>query len=156
MKKKVLIVYASNSGGTFLVAEAIQKVLGKKHQVAMQKAADTKPDDLYKYDVLIFGSPSWHIAGMGDGLPQETMLALTRKCAGKKLPNKQSAIFGCGDRAYTFFCGAVSYLENFAASVGAERIIDSLRIGGYFFDLEKNEKIVQKWAAELIKKISAL
>jgi flavodoxin len=154
MKKNILIVYASNSGANFLVAEAIKKILDRQHAVVMQKAVDTNPEDLQNFDLVILGSPSWRIPGMGDGLPQETMLALIKKCAGKKLPEKQFAVFGCEDKSYTFFCGAVNFLENFVASVQGKKIIDSLRINGYFFNLEKNEDMVQKWGTELLGKIN--
>ena len=153
MRKNILIVYASNSGGTFLIAEMLKNMLCKKHEVIMQKATDTKPDDMQNYDIIIFGSPSWRIPGMGDGLPQETMLSFIKNCAGKEFLNKQFAVFGCGDRAYTFFCGAVTFLENFVNSVHGKKIIDSLRINGYFFNLESNEKLAKEWGSKLISKI---
>ncbi|MFA5154927.1 MAG: flavodoxin domain-containing protein [Patescibacteria group bacterium] len=153
MSKRVIIVYASNSGATFLVAEIIARVLKRRYQVTMQKAAATQPVDLEQYDVLLFGSPSWRVPGRGDGFPQETMLDFMRRCAGREFPGQQCAAFGCGDSSYTLFCGAVNQLEKFLFDLKAKRVSDSLRIDGYFFDREKNMALAERWAEELLQKI---
>ncbi|MFA5886304.1 MAG: flavodoxin domain-containing protein [Patescibacteria group bacterium] len=154
MSKKIIIIYASNSGSTFLVGEIIAHILGRKHQVVMQKAADTSPDDLLKYDIFILGSPSWSTPGLGEGFPQETMLAFIKSCAGLDLSGKQCVAFGCGDSSYTLFCGAVNQLEKFMADLKGTRLINSLRVDGYFFDLPKNIALVKKWAQALLAHIS--
>ena len=154
MSKKIVIVYASNSGSTFLVGEIIADILGRKHKIVIQKAVDTRPDDLLKYDIFIFGSPSWSAPGLGEGFPQETMTAFIKSCAGVDLSGKKCAAFGCGDSSYTLFCGAVNQLEKFMADLKGDRLINSLRIDGYFFDRPKNIALVKKWARSLLSKIA--
>ncbi len=155
MIKNILIVYASYSGSTFLVAETITETLRKKYKVVMQKAADTFPDDLQKYDVIIFGSPSWSVLGK-EAFPHESMSALMDECAGRKYIDKYCAAFGCGDSTYTLFCGAVNQLERFISEIKAKKITESLRIDAYYFKLEENEELVQRWADELLTKIKKL
>jgi flavodoxin len=154
MSKKIIIVYASNSGSTFLVGEIIAHILGRKHQVVMQKAAATSPNDLLQYDIAIFGSPSWSASGLGEGFPQETMIAFIKSCVGLDLSGKKCAAFGCGDSSYTLFCGAVNQLEKFIVDLKGSRLTNSLRIDGYFFDLPKNIALAKKWAQTLLSKIS--
>jgi len=154
MSKKIIIVYASNSGSTFLVGEIIAHILGRKHQVVMQKAADTHPDDFLQYDIFILGSPSWSVPGQGYSFPQETMLSLIKSCVGLDLSGKQCAAFGCGDSSYTLFCGAVNQLEKFMFDLKSTRVIDSLHVDKYFFDRPKNIALTENWAQVLLTKIS--
>ena len=151
MSSKAIIVYASNSGATFLVAETIARVLKRRLTVTIQKSADTKPADLKKYDILIFGSPSWDIVGRGNGLPQETMLDFIESCAGQKFPGKLCAAFGCGDSSYSSFCAAVYRLEKLISDLEGKRVVDSLRIDGYFFNLKENSALAESWAKNLLK-----
>jgi len=154
MTKNILIVYASNSGSTFLVGEMIKNYLSKKYTVAMQTAAMTQPDDLEKYDIILLGSPSWHVLSRGDGFPQETMLAFMERCAGRSFPDKRFAAFGCGDSDYTLFCGAVFRLETFIGKLQGQKIMEPLKVDSYFFRPVEGDKQVEQWAGELMKKIS--
>ncbi len=156
MKKKIIIVYASNSGGTYLVGRTLQAMLAPKYEVILKKAALTSPSELQNYDGILLGSPSWRVKGHGDGSPQETMIAFMEKAAGEQYNNKPCAIFGCGDRSYTYFCGAVDHLEKFAETHALKKIRPSLRIDGYFFDLLNNEQRVKEWGKNLLQELSRL
>lgn len=152
MTKNILIVYASNSGSTFLVGEIIAKTLSEKYKVDLKKASNTSADDLEKYDVIILGSPSWSVLGK-EAFPQEAMLAFMERCVDRKFLDKQCAAFGCGDSAYTLFCGAVNQLERFIMQIKGRKIMESLRIDAYYFKLKENEELAKQWAGELLKKI---
>ena len=145
---KLLLVYATNSGSCFLVAERVVAILKAKHQVTVQLAVHTTPDDLEKFDGIILGTPSWSVEGQ-EGYPHETMLKLIRACAGRDFSSKRFALFGCGDNSYTIFCGAVDHLVKFVSSVHGKNIVDPLRIDSYFFDLKGNNKLVDAWAKKL-------
>lgn len=155
MIKKVLIVYASNSGSTFLVGEIIASTLGEQYEVAIQQARDTMPTDLQKYDLLLFGSPSWSVQGK-EAFPHEAIIDFMARCADEQVIDKPCAAFGCGDSSYTLFCGAVNQLERFIAQIKGKKITNSLKIDGYFFNLAGNEELTREWARELLQKISAL
>lgn len=149
---KILIVYASNSGSTYLVANQLREVLRAKHAVTVKKAAETTPDMVQKYPVVLLGSPSWSVEGH-EGYPQETILRLMREMENIQYDGRRQrwALFGCGDTSYTFFCGAVDHLEHFVRSFGGESLLSPLKIDGYFFTVKESEKAVAGWAKKLIK-----
>lgn len=149
---KILISYATNSGSCFLVAERIQKILAPAHTVVVQLAAKTTPDDIEKNDCIILGTPSWSVEGH-EGYPQESMLKLLRAGSNHNFPSKLFALYGCGDNSYTFFCGAVDHLENFVISVKGQTVLESLRLDSYFFELKRNNDLVDAWTQKIAKKL---
>ena len=149
----ILLIYATNSGSTYSVAKIIQNLLEKKgHQVVTKKVVETHPDELHPYNLVILGSPSWDYDGK-EGMPHETMVEFMKKTTGYNYNGKLFTIFGCGDKAYTYFCGAVDHLENFVKENNGNQIVESLKIDGFFFNEEKNSKKVEDWAKHLISKL---
>ncbi len=149
---KILLLYATNSGGTFLAGKTIKEVLQKKHALEMKKIEKVRAQELSKYDLVILGSPSWDF-GKKQGQPHETFLQFMAENKGMNLEGKKFAVYGCGDSSYTYFCGGVDNLENFIKNLKGKLIINSLRINGYFFDLNKNAQLVKNWAKKLLKAI---
>jgi flavodoxin I len=147
---KILLAYASNSGGTFLSGKIIKEVLGEKHSVEMKKIENTGPSEFQQYDLVIFGSPSWDF-GENQGQPHETFLKFIALNKNLDLNKKRFAVYGCGDTSYTYFCGAVDNLEKFIKESNGELIIKPLKINGYFFNLEENNKLVRDWAQKVLK-----
>lgn len=147
-----LIVYASNSGGTYLTAKLIRDSLesfGTK--VFLKKAKDTSVKDLEEADLILIGSPSWYLEE--EGRPHGTIVDFMEKFKDKDFSSKNFALFGCGDRSYLHFCGAVDELEEFVKGVKGKKMSDSLKIDGFFFDLEGSTVQVEKWAKSLGAKI---
>ncbi len=142
---KILIVYGSTTGNTEMVAEEIMDSL-KDHEVSLQDVADTSPEDLTEYDVLVLGSSTWD-----DGLLQQDFRdfveGLEADLAGKKL-----AIFGLGDSNYPDFCEAADILEGTFTKLGGKTIVTTLKIDG-FPDEEENEQKIEAWSKELSQKI---
>ncbi len=142
---KVLIVYGSTTGNTEMVAEELSDNLGD-HEVEVQDVAETSPEDLTAYDLLVLGSSTWD-----DGLLQpdfrEFVEDLDVDLSGKKV-----AIFGLGDSNYPDFCEAANILEEKVSAMKGELAVDTLRIDG-FPDEPENETKVEAWAAELSKAV---
>ncbi len=132
------------------MAELIEAELAKRHHVVLQKAVQTLPEDLHKYDLVILGTPSWSVEGH-EGYPAEPMLALLRGAMNTKFVHKKFALFGCGDSSYTYFCGAVDFLEKFVKDVRGNKVIHSLRIDGFYFDLNNARLQAGEWAKALRK-----
>lgn len=148
-----LIVYASNSGGTYLTAKLIRESLESAGtKVSFKKARDTSIKDFEKTDLILIGSPSWKTKGK-EGQPTQNILDLLEKLKDKKLLDKSFALFGCGDRSYLHFCGAVDELEQFVSKVKGKKVTESLKIDGFFFDVEGNTSQVEEWAAGLTAKM---
>lgn len=152
---KVLIIYATNSGGTYVVSQLIKDTLSPKHEVAVKKTTEVLPAETGAFDLIILGSPSWNFGGK-EGQPHETMLALLNSLKTQKFSGKKFALYGCGDSSYTHFCGAVDELEQFAEEVDGRLVLPSLKIDGFYFDLEKNVAAVKAWATKLEGKLTWL
>lgn len=145
----LLITYASNSGGTHLAAKQIRDtLLSKVNKITLKKAKDTKNSDFDKNDLIIIGTPTWLIDGE-QGKPHETIIDLIKRLKDKDLADKKFAVFGCGDSSYIQFCGAVDKLDEFVKQKNGAKLIDSLKIDGYFFDLENNIKLIDLWIKKL-------
>lgn len=149
---KTLIVYGTNSGGTFRASELIRDVLvDQGHTVTLQPAKTTDPNDLGTFDLVILGSCTWdYFKGQErrEGWPQEHMVELQDKLlqANKIFPGHRFAVFGLGDSSYTVFCGAVDHLIQLVNDLGGELIGEPLRIDGFFFHPEENEQRLRDWA----------
>jgi flavodoxin I len=146
--KKVLIIYTTNSGGTFAVGEVIKDILSKICIVNFQNVNETKPDDYIGHDLVVLASPSWKSRGE-EGMPTEAMLKFLDIWKTKKLPQIKFALYGCGDEEFAHFCGAVDYLENFVQSVQGTLVIESLRLNSFWFELDKGVEMAKSWAKQL-------
>lgn len=145
---KVLLLYATNSGSTYLAGRMISAALQAHYTVVFKRAAEVKPKELRRFDLIVIGSPSWRVDG-SEGQPHETIQELLSQVKAKKLAKKLFALYGCGDSSYADFCGAVTYLEQFVARTGGKLVLPPLRLDKYFFQLEKSEALTKKWAKEL-------
>lgn len=146
--KQILLVYATHSGSTFVVGEMIRDALSKSFEVVMQNAVETKPEDIKNYDTVILGSPSWLSRG-SEGMPSEMMLKLIDVWQKEKFPNKQFAVYGCGDSGFIHFCGAVDYMDNFVKTVEGQVVMPSLKLDSFWFELDKDVPQAKKWANDL-------
>lgn len=144
----ILLVYATNSGGTAQATQMIADVLtSKEHTVTVKEAKDTGPDDLTGASLVILGSPSWDYNGM-EGQPLPEMVELVNRCKDIQLEARPCAVFGLGDSSYTYFCGAVNYLEAFVKRAKGTLVIPSLKVDGFFFHADAQEHVTT-WAGEL-------
>lgn len=149
---KILLIYATNSGSTFVAGEMIKEALDKDFSVVMQNASETNPQDVDNYDVLVLGSPTWDYAGQ-DGMPHEKMLELLNKWKNKSFAQKRFAVYGCGDKMFVEFCAAVDYMEKFVTAAGGVLVLPSLRLNNFFFELDTDVALTKKWAEELRNKL---
>lgn len=150
---KILVIYATNSGGTYLAAQIAEEILsGLGHEISLKKAGETDPLEIINYDSVILGSNSWNY-NKAEGQPHEEMRKLLEKITGANisLEGKKFAVFGLGDSSYMYFCGAVDVLEKFLREKKAALLTPSLRIDGFFLKQVENTEKVKRWATELGK-----
>jgi len=153
---KVLLAYATYSSGTLSASQIITELLTKsKIDTTMKNIKDISFEELTHFDFIIFASPSWWNRD-SDGMPHEFFLSFMDDAEGKKLPEKSFAVFGLGDEKFTHFCGAVDRLEEFVKKMQGKLIVESLRIDGFYFEPEKNKKMIADWTNGLIKKLTSL
>src|SRR3989338_5757781 len=149
----ILLIYATNSGGTFISSEIISESLkAKGHTITVKNAKDAQPADMDAPDLIILGSPSWMYERM-DVHPHDEMMHFFDRCKGKTVEGKKFAVYGLGDSSYPNFCGAVKHLENFIAELKGVLVVNSLRIDGFFFAEEKSRKMVEVWTENLSTKL---
>jgi flavodoxin I len=125
--KKIGIFYGSSTGQTELVAEKLQQILGEDVADLIDVDGATK-NDLEKYQVLIFGTPTWGVGEMQDDWEDFIEILADTDLKGKKI-----ALFGLGDQD--------TYPDSFADGVGMlynkikdkAEIIGKWRGNGYVF-----------------------
>jgi flavodoxin short chain len=106
-----LIVYGSTTGNTEYAADVAEKVLsGEGFSVKKINASAAKPDGLCAgYDLILFGCSTW---GSDSIELQEDFVPLFEKLDAAQTQGKNTAVFGCGDSSFTYFCGAVDAITH--------------------------------------------
>ncbi|MCF8405558.1 MAG: flavodoxin [Bacteroidales bacterium] len=132
--KKTGLFYGTTTGKTKKIAELIKKEFGKT-PIEIFDIKNIKPEDLLKYDNLIFGTSAWGIGDM-----QDDWEALIDDIVDLDLSGKKIALFGLGDQK--------EYPESFADGLGTlycrlpnkENIVGSFPIEGYKYYYSTAEK----------------
>lgn len=150
----ILLVYATNSGGTQLASEIVSQTLTKKgHTVVVKNVKEVNPVEFDSSEVVILASPSWDYQGK-EGQPHEDYLPFMEQFTGKSYGGKSFAVFGLGDKSYTEFCGAIDVLEEFVKKLQGQLVVEPLKINGFYFDQENNTKLLTDWAEKLASAIA--
>lgn len=118
----------------------------------MKKAAEVYPHELHLYPLILIGSPSWDADGK-EGQPHNTITELLHRLEKIDLSHSRFGVFGCGDSAYTYFCGAVDVISSWLHTHHGDEIIEPLKIDGYYFDRDQNEEQIESWSKKLIAKL---
>lgn len=151
---KVLIVFATNSGGTQLASDLIKETFVKNnHEARVIEIRETNIDEFVNYDLIVLASPSWDYEGL-EGQPHPDYRAFMETAKGKKFAGKRFAIVGLGDSSYTYFCGAVDHLENFIKELGGVLVEPSIRIDGFYLDQTGNSQKLTDWTKTVAQKLS--
>lgn len=138
------IIYDTYSGGTEQASIYLANLLNEKGNTAtIAKIRETDINNMNHYDLLILGTPSWWV-NEKDGQPHESFDRWMSD-ADVSFQNKKVAIFGLGDESYARFCHGVDILEAFVKERGAEVVTPSLKMEGYLFKVEENQKKLQEW-----------
>jgi flavodoxin I len=116
---QVGLFFGSNTGNTEAVAYQIQEAFNAiaPESVVVHNIGASSPEDILKYDYLIFGVPTWNV-----GQLQDDWEAFLPKFKEMDMNGKKLAIFGLGDQnGYGFnFIDAVGMLADEAMLAGAE------------------------------------
>jgi flavodoxin I len=116
---KIGLFYGSSTGNTEYVAYEIKAEFDKKDPslVDIFNIGASTPEQVLKYDLLIFGIPTWNT-----GQLQDDWEIFLPKLAGHDMTGKKVAIFGLGDQnGYGFnFLDAVGVLADQVMEQGAQ------------------------------------
>ncbi|MDQ0062420.1 flavodoxin [Paenibacillus harenae] len=120
---KVLVVYASMTGNTEEMAEAIAAGAAEAGvEVVSKEAFDASAAELLEYDGIIIGAYTW-----GDGELPDEFIDFYEGMDGLDLTGKKAAVFGSGDTSYPIYCGAVDTIEVKLRELGAEIVAESMK-----------------------------
>ena len=109
------LFFGSDTGNTEHVSKLIQKELGKG-LVDIQDIAKSSKEDIEKYDLLLFGIPTWYYGeaqcDWDDFFPELEQVDFTDKLV---------AIFGCGDQEdyAEYFLDAMGMIRDIVEARGA-------------------------------------
>ncbi len=165
--KKILIVYASQTGNTERVVGLIASAFGEE-KVDVKPVSELHGEDIANYPYLILGSPTW-----GSGEYHDDYFVFVRN-RGKNmdLSGKKVALFGLGDQKYygDTFVNGMGQLYDWLVETHAE-IVGQVPVDGYEFNAseavrdgmfvglpldednqdELTEERIEKWVGELKK-----
>lgn len=145
-----LIVYGSTTGNTEYVAGVAERVLRDAGlAVSKMDVSDASAAGLCDgFDLVLFGCSTW---GEDSIELQDDFIPLFEEFDAINAKGKKTAVFGCGDSGYTYFCGAVDAIEQRLESLGAE-VVDTLKIDG---EPQSEKSAIEDWAGGVAKAVVA-
>ena len=124
MKADCLIVYSSMTGNTEEIANLIGKGIKEAGRtVEIKDIFEIDAETLIDYEGILLGAYTW-----GDGKLPDEFLAFYDEMDTLDLSGKTAAAFGSCDSSYENRGGAVDILTEKLAALGAEVVLDGLKI----------------------------
>jgi flavodoxin short chain len=137
----ILIVFGSTTGNTEYMAGEIEKTLqGGGAEVKTLNASGLKADGLCDgYDMVFFGCSTW---GMDSIELQDDFIPLFDNLDKSNVKGRKTAVFGCGDAGYEYYCGAVDAIKEKLEALGAT-VVDTMKVDG---DPQSVRADLARWA----------
>lgn len=140
-----LIVYGSTTGNTEYVAGVVDRVISSQgFSTTMLDAARADAAGLCdRYDFILFGCSTW---GQDSIELQDDFVDLFENFDKINAGGKAVAVFGCGDTAYPYYCGAVDAIAEKLAELGAKVVGPPLKIDG---DPQSEDDEIEAWVEKV-------
>jgi len=147
---KILIVFATYSGGARVAGKMIEAVLKKDHDVTSYSVFDFDPQQFNNFDFIVLGSNSW-FEKKEEGQMNSGFHTLKEKLMPDCFKGKRFALYALGDSHlyHNTFAKAADHLEKLVREFGGDAVVPPLKIDRFYFDEEANEKKITEWAEEL-------
>ena len=124
MKRTCLIVYASMTGNTEEIANLIREgILQAGAAVDQKDILEVDVTELSNYEGILLGAYTW-----GDGDLPDEFLDFYEEMDSLDLTGKRSAAFGSCDSSYEHRGRAVDLLLTKLSELGADIVLDGLKI----------------------------
>ncbi|MDR2354164.1 MAG: flavodoxin [Deltaproteobacteria bacterium] len=145
----ILIVYGSTTGNTEWVAAALETQLkAAGHQVDKVKAGDADASGLCaNRDLVLFGCSTW---GDDEIELQEDFIPLFENFDKIGAAGIKTAVFGCGDEDYKYFCGAVDAITDKLNALGSKVVGSKLKING---DPGDSADDIKSWGVSVLESL---
>jgi len=122
-KEKLTVLYASQTGNSRLVAEALVEAgEARGFEILLVSAEQYKPRDLARERLLLL-----IVSTHGEGEPPESAAELYRFLHSQRAPRLTGlnyAVFGLGDSSYAHFCKAARDFDKRLQRLGGSRIME--------------------------------
>jgi flavodoxin I len=142
---KIIMVYASMTGNTLKMAEALEEgIRAEGVDIEVKEAVDTFAAELENYDGILLGAYTW-----GDGELPDEFLDFYDEMDGLDLTGKKAAVFGSCDSGYSHYGAAVDILTEKLKELGADVVLEGLKIELTPSDSDK--KICENYGREFVK-----
>ena len=140
-----LIVYGSTTGNTEYVAGVVDRVVSSQgFSTTRLDAAQADAAGLCDgYDLILFGCSTW---GQDSIEFQDDFVDLFDNFDRINAGGKTVAVFGCGDTAYPYYCGAVDAIAEKLSELGANVVGPLLKIDG---DPQSEDDEIEAWAEKV-------
>lgn len=144
---KVLIVYGSTTGNTEALAEILGRLLNEAgHETTLLNAADASAPGLCDgWDMILFGCSAW---GDDEIILQDDFDALFQQFDLINAKGHKVACFATGDSNFTYFCGAVDVIEAALERLGADVIVEGLKIDG---QAQSDQPEIREWTKAVLE-----
>jgi len=141
---RALIIFGSTTGNTENTAERIGGILSAKGlEVTVENVSDVTLGNEADYDLVLYGCSTW---GEDEIELQDDFIDYYEAMDKAALSGKKVGVFGCGDSAYTYFCGAVDAIEEKVRQIGGKLVAEGLKIDGEPDDYEAE---IDAWAEQV-------
>lgn len=138
---EILIIYGSSTGNTAKTADMIDETLKQKgFKTKVENVSDVKTETIESYQNILFGCSTW---GIDEIELQDDFIPFYENMDNLDLKDKKTAVFGCGDLEYKYFCGAVDLIEDKIKSMGGKVVSFGLKIEG---EPEDTISEIESWA----------
>jgi flavodoxin len=145
--KKILFIYATLGGNTHIVVESVADFLKQKgHQVTLQRAEKSRPEDMLAADFCVLASPTY-----GHGLLQEYIVPFVKALTKADLKGKPCAVISLGDPKYhpEYHLESASLLEDAIKKANGVIACPALRISRTPVGLI--DTFIKAWSDSLLK-----
>lgn len=141
---RALIIFGSTTGNTESTAERIGGILTAKGlEATVENVTDVTPGEEADFDLVLYGCSTW---GDDEVELQDDFIDYYEGMEKVPLAGKKVAVFGCGDSAYTWFCGAVDAIQEKVRNAGGLLVVEGLKIDG---EPDEYEDEIEAWAASV-------
>jgi len=134
---KILMVYASQTGNTELMAEAMVDFLTAESNEVITKTFDfdwVEPEELLEYDAILIGTHTWD-----DGEMPYEVEDFYEEVEEVDITGKLFGVFGSGDSFYDIFGGAIDLIADRLENLGADVLKERLKV-----DLEPDQEDIER------------
>ncbi len=152
MSIRLRAIYASTSGHTEYVVQALSERLGSQADVVLQRAEQAQLVDLRAGDILLLASGTWNTGGVEGQLNPHMHALLHERADQVDLTGLPCLAIGLGDSRYRYTANAAVHLGQFVTDHGGTMLLPALKIVDEPYD--RLDDVLKPWLDQLSVKLT--